>query len=143
MAATVLVGVSLGFLLIRVTNGLVDANTSRSIAEANVGLAAAQQVVLQASEGGPPPPSEGLADSIMNSLVTSDDRGAAYEVLLLEGSSAADTQLSGGARTWWRYPASRWTYEPRCASRAARCGRTRRSSTSTNPPNPGLWSARC
>jgi two-component system sensor histidine kinase MtrB len=94
VAATVLVGVSLGFLLIRVTNGLVDANTSRSIAEANVGLAAAQQVVLQASEGGPPPPSEGLADSIMNSLVTSDDRGAAYEVLLLEGSSAADTQLS-------------------------------------------------
>ena len=94
VAATVLVGVSLGFLLIRVTNGLVDANTSRSIAEANVGLAAAQQVVLQASEGAPPPPSEGLADSIMNSLVTSDDRGAAYEVLLLEGSSAADTQLS-------------------------------------------------
>jgi two-component system sensor histidine kinase MtrB len=94
VAATVLVGASLGFLLIRVTNGLVDANTSRSIAEANVGLAAAQQVVLQASEGGSPPPSEGLADSIMNALVTSDDRGAAYEVLLLEGASTPGTELS-------------------------------------------------
>jgi two-component system sensor histidine kinase MtrB len=93
VAATVLVGASLGFLLIRVTNGLVDANTSRSIAEANVGLAAAQQVVLQASEGGSPPPSEGLADSIMTALVT-NDRGAAYEVLLLEGASAPDTELS-------------------------------------------------
>jgi len=93
VAATLLVGVSLGLLLIRVTNGLVDANTSKSIAEANVGLAAAQQVVLQASEGGPPAPSEGLADSIMNALLTGSEGGAAFEVLLLDGSSAADVQL--------------------------------------------------
>jgi two-component system sensor histidine kinase MtrB len=86
VAAAVLVGVSLGFLLVRVTNGLVEANTSKSIAEANVGLAAAEQVVLQASEGGPPTASEGLADAIMNALVSSNDRGAAYEVLLLDGS---------------------------------------------------------
>lgn len=51
VAAAVLVGVSLSLLLVRVSNGLVEANTSKSIAEANVGLAAAQQVVLQASEG--------------------------------------------------------------------------------------------
>jgi len=93
VAATLLVGVSLGLLLIRVSNGLVDANTSKSIAEANVGLAAAQQVVLQASEGGPPAPSEGLADSIMNALLTGSEGGAAFEVLLLDGSSAADVQL--------------------------------------------------
>lgn len=93
VAATVLVGASLGFLLVRVTNGLVDANTSKSIAEANVGLAAAQQVVLQASEGGPPEVSEGLADSIMNSLVTGTGQGAKYEVLLLAGSSAPGTSL--------------------------------------------------
>ncbi|MEZ5186688.1 MAG: MtrAB system histidine kinase MtrB [Candidatus Nanopelagicales bacterium] len=93
LAATVLVGVSLGYLLVRVTNGLVDANTSKSIAEANVGLAAAQQVVLQASESGPPSPSEGLADSLMNSLVSSNATGTAYEVLLLDGSAAVDTML--------------------------------------------------
>ena len=86
LAATVLVGVSLGFLLVRVTNGLVDANTSRSIAEANVGLAAAQQVVLQASEGGPPVVSEALADTVMNALISSHEGGAAFEVLLLDGS---------------------------------------------------------
>ena len=94
VAAAVLVGVSLSLLLVRVSNGLVEANTSKSIAEANVGLAAAQQVVLQASEGGPPAPSEGLADSIMNALVSSNDRGAAYEVLLLDGSvSPEDTPM--------------------------------------------------
>ncbi len=93
VAGTLLVGVSLGLLLIRVTNGLVDANTSKSIAEANVGLAAAQQVVLQASEGGPPAPSEGLADSVMNALLTGSEGGTAFEVLLLDGSSAADVQL--------------------------------------------------
>lgn len=87
VAAALLVGVSLGFLLVRVTNGLVDANTSKSIAEANVGLAAAQQVVLQASEGGPPVASEGLADAVMNALVLSNAGGAPYEVLLLDGSS--------------------------------------------------------
>ena len=48
VASAILVGVAMAFLLVRVTNGLVEANTSRSIAEANVGLAAAQQVVLQA-----------------------------------------------------------------------------------------------
>jgi two-component system sensor histidine kinase MtrB len=85
LAGTVLVGASLGFLLVRVTNGLVDANTSKSIAEANVGLAAAQQLVLQASEAGPPAPSEELADAIMNALLTPGEGGTAYEVLLLAG----------------------------------------------------------
>ncbi len=93
LAGTVLVGVSLGFLLVRVTNGLVDANTSRSIAEANAGLAAAQQVVLQASEGGPPVAGEGLADSIMNSLVSGIEQGADFEVLLLDGSAQTGTEL--------------------------------------------------
>lgn len=87
VAATLLVGVSLGFLLVRVTNGLVDANTSKSIAEANAGLAAAQQVVLQASESGPPAPSEGLADAIMGALLRPGEGGSAYEVLLLDGSA--------------------------------------------------------
>lgn len=84
LAATVLVGVSLGFLLVRVTNGLVDANTKRSVAEANVGLAGAQQVVLQASESGTPQPSEGLADAIMNALVEGNEAAGAFEVLLLD-----------------------------------------------------------
>ncbi|MCU0295035.1 MAG: MtrAB system histidine kinase MtrB [Candidatus Nanopelagicales bacterium] len=92
VASTVLVGVALGLLLFRVTNGLVDANTSKSIAEANVGLAAAQQVVLQASESGPPVPGEGLADSIMNALVSSNE-GGSFEVLLLDASSPAVTTL--------------------------------------------------
>lgn len=87
VVAVVLVGVSLSLLLVRVTTGLVDANTSKSIAEAGVGLAAAQQVVLQASEGGPPAPSEGLADAIMTALITSNDRGTAYDVLLLDAST--------------------------------------------------------
>jgi two-component system sensor histidine kinase MtrB len=87
MAAAILVGVAMAFLLVRVTNGLVEANTSKSIAEANVGLAAASQVVLTASENGPPVASEGLADAIMNALITSSGQGAAYEVLLLDGSS--------------------------------------------------------
>ncbi len=94
LAATVLVGVSLGFLLVRVTNGLVDANTSKSIAEASVGLAAAQQVVLQASEGGPPEPSEGLADGIMNALLTSSEGGAPYEVLLLDAAAPGAATLA-------------------------------------------------
>ncbi len=86
VASAILVGAAMAFLLVRVTVGLVDANTSKSIAEANVGLAAAQQVVLQASEAGPPAASEGLADAIMNALITSNEGGAAYEVLLLDGS---------------------------------------------------------
>jgi two-component system sensor histidine kinase MtrB len=76
-----------------VTNGLVEANTSKSIAEANVGLAAAQQVVLQASEAGPPSPGEGLADAIVNSLVSGTGQGARYEILLLDGSARADSAL--------------------------------------------------
>ena len=87
IASAILVGGAMAFLLVRVTNGLVDANTSKSIAEANVGLAAAEQVVLQASEAGPPTASEGLADAIMNALVNSNEGGAAYEVLLLDGAS--------------------------------------------------------
>lgn len=93
VAATLVVGVSLGLLLIRVTNGLVDANTSKSIAEANVGLAAAQQVVLQSSEGGPPTPSEGLADALMSALLTGSEAGSAFEVLLLDGSGPAIAEL--------------------------------------------------
>jgi two-component system sensor histidine kinase MtrB len=93
VAATLLVSVSLGFLLVRVTNGLVDANTSKSIAEANVGLAAAQQVVLQASEAGPPVPSEGLADALMGALLTGSEGGSAFEVLLLDGSGPAVADL--------------------------------------------------
>ncbi|MCB0900975.1 MAG: HAMP domain-containing histidine kinase [Actinobacteria bacterium] len=93
VAATLLVSVSLGFLLVRVTNGLVDANTSKSIAEANVGLAAAQQVVLQASEAGPPAPSEGLADALMGALLTGSEGGSAFEVLLLDGSGPAVADL--------------------------------------------------
>ncbi len=92
VVATLLVGAALGLLLVRVTNGLVDANTSKSIAEANVGLAAAQQVVLQASEGGPPVPDEGLADSIMNALVNSNE-GGSFEVLLLDASSSTGVAL--------------------------------------------------
>lgn len=134
VASAVLVGVSLALLLVRVTNGLVDANTSKSIAEANVGLAAAQQVVLQASEGGPPAPSEGLADSIMNALVSSNDRGAAYEVLLLDGSSGPQeppmpergtnlvevgsvpvemrTQVASQGREVWTYTTVEYVNEP-------------------------------
>lgn len=96
VAAALLVGGSMAFLLVRVTNGLVDANTSKSIAEANVGLAAAQQVVLQASENGPPAASEGLADAIMTALVTSNEGGAAYEVLLLDGSLTGEPMPERG-----------------------------------------------
>lgn len=96
VASTLLVGGSMAFLLVRVTNGLVDANTSRSIAEANVGLAAAQQVVLQASENGPPAATEGLADAIMNALVSSNTGGTAYEVLLLDGSAVGDPMPERG-----------------------------------------------
>ena len=93
VASTLLVGASLAFLLVRVTNGLVDANTSKSIAEANVGLAAARQVVLTAGENGPPAVTEGLADGIMNALVNSSGGGAPFEVVLLDGSGPGQAQL--------------------------------------------------
>lgn len=96
VASALLVGGSMAFLLVRVTNGLVDANTSKSIAEANVGLAAAQQVVLQASESGPPTATEGLADAIMTALVTSNEGGAATEVLLLDGSLTGEPMPERG-----------------------------------------------
>ena len=96
VASAILVGGSMAFLLVRVTNGLVDANTSKSIAEANVGLAAAQQVVLQAGENGPPTATEGLADAIMTALVTSNEGGAATEVLLLDGSMTGEPMPERG-----------------------------------------------
>ena len=92
-ASTVLVGVILSFLLFRVTSGLVEANTSKSIAEANVGLAAGRQVVLQAGETGPPQVSEGLTDAIMNALVNSTESSGGYEVLLLDGSDPGQPPL--------------------------------------------------
>lgn len=92
-ASTVLVGVILAFLMVRVTGGLVEANTSKSIAEANVGLAAGRQVLLQAGENGPPQVTEGLADAIMNALVNSGETSGAYEVVLLDGSDPGQPPL--------------------------------------------------
>lgn len=93
LAGTVIVGFSMVFLLTRVTNGLVEANTGQSVAEANVGLAAARQVVEQAAENAPVVPSEALADSIMTALLEASGGSTEYEVLLLDGSGSAQPAL--------------------------------------------------